>query len=212
MHENLPIVLAITRRSICSLAVILLLSFTGAAFGHGPELKGEPAQRRELNAPIADFVLTDQNGKRVAFEDLRDKRMVIDFMYTSCPDVCPLLTASLKILREHMRPGEAESIPFLSITTDPEIDTPAILKAYSKRNQADLSNWFWLTGDPRELARVWKNFGVSVNKQARGLINHTSVTVVADAQGKMRFVYFGSFPDPDALLEDLRALERENAT
>jgi hypothetical protein len=106
MHEKLPLV-ATARGSICSLAVILLfilLGFAGAVFGHGLEVRGEPAQRRELNAPIADFVLTNQDGKRVAFKDLRGKRMVIDFMYTSCPDVCPLLTASLKILREHMTP------------------------------------------------------------------------------------------------------------
>jgi protein SCO1/2 len=215
MQKDSPFVSVTAHGSIFPLAaalmVILLLGPVGAAFGHGPELNGESAQRRELNAPIADFVLTDQDGKRVAFKNLRGKRMVINFMYTSCPDVCPLLTASLKILRQQMRPGEAESIPFLSITTDPEIDTPAILKAYSKRNEADLPNWYWLTGDPRELATVWKNFGVSVDKQGRGLISHTTLTVVADSQGKMRFVYFGSFPDPDALLKDLRALEKENA-
>ena len=175
---------------------------------HGRQsiLKVDFAERRELNIAIDNFVLTDQDGRPREFRKLRGQPAVINFMYTSCPDVCTLLTASLKILRERLTPREAGSVRFLSITMDPEVDTPEILKAYSRRRQAEAANWWWLTGKAAELAPVWQEFGVSVKRLDRGLIEHTTLTVVADAEGNMRFAYFGSAPDPDALLEDLRAL------
>lgn len=173
---------------------------------HQSILKVEFAERREMNAAIDDFVLTDQDGRPLEFRKLRGKPLVINFIYTSCPDVCTLLTASLKILRERLKPGEAGSVRFLSITMDPEVDTPEVLKAHSRRRQADAANWRWLTGKAAELAPVWQEFGVSVKRLDRGLIEHTTLTVVADAEGNMRFAYSGSAPDPDALLKDLRAL------
>lgn len=173
---------------------------------HQSILKVEFAERRELNAAIDDFVLTDQDGRPLEFRKLRGKPLVINFIYTSCPDVCTLLTASLKIVRERLTPREAGNVRFLSITMDPEVDTPEVLKAYSRRRQAEAANWWWLTGKATELAPVWQEFGVSVKRLDRGLIEHTTLTVVADAEGSMRFAYSGSVPDPDAMLKDLRAL------
>ena len=197
---------------VAALALAVLLAPETEAPAHKSILKVEFAERRALNVLIDNFILTDQNGARVEFGKLRGKPVVINFMYTSCPDVCPLLTASLKIVREHMKPAEARDIRFLSITTDPEVDTPEVLKAYSGRHKADASNWSWLTGEARELAPVWQGFGVSVERLARGLIEHTTLTVVADAKGFMRFAYFGSAPDPDVLLKDLRALAASPST
>ena len=196
---------------VAALALAVLLVPGTEAPAHESILKVKFAERRELNVVLDNFVLTDQNGKRVEFGKLRGKPVVINFMYTSCPDVCPLLTASLKIVRDHMNPAEAKAIRFLSITTDPEVDTPKVLKAYSRRHQADAAHWSWLTGEARELAPVWQAFGVSVRRLARGLIEHTTLTVVADAAGHMRFAYFGSAPNPDVLMKDLRALEKDPA-
>ena len=196
---------------LVALALAVLLAPAAEAPAHESILKVKFAERRELNVVLDNFVLTDQNGERLEFSKLLGKPVVINFMYTSCPDVCPLLTASLKIVREHMNPAEAKAIRFLSITTDPEVDTPKVLKAYSRRHQAEGAHWSWLTGEARELAPVWQAFGVSVRRLARGLIEHTTLTVVADAAGHMRFAYFGSAPNPDVLMKDLRALKKDPA-
>ena len=199
-------------RTLGIVALAFVMAPMAEAPAHESVLKVKFAERRELNVLVDNFVLTNQNGKRLEFRKLRGKRVIINFMYTSCPDVCPLLTTSLKIIRDHVKEAEAKNIYFLSITTDPEVDTPKALKLYSQRHRADIPNWAWLTGDVRDLAVVWQVFGLGVKRLARGLIEHTALTVVVDTQGHMRFAYFGSAPDPDVLLKDLRGLATDPST
>jgi protein SCO1/2 len=97
----------------------------------------------------------------------------------------------------------------LTVTTDPEIDSPKILAAYAARYDADLDNWLFLTGSEVELRLVWKNFGVGVKRKARGLIDHTPLTAVVDKDGVMRVAYVGSSPAPKLVLADVRRLLAE---
>ena len=164
------------------------------------------AARREVAIPIADFSLTDQNGKPLKFRATRGKVVLVSFIYTSCPDICPLMTASMRQVQESLVRSEQKSVYLLSVTTDPEIDTPDVLKSYGGRYQADFSNWSFLTGERRELARVWKAFGVNVQRIGRGLVNHTSLTAVVDNKGTMRYAYYGSSPTDKVVLQDIRRL------
>ena len=137
---------------------------------------------------------------------MRGKVVLVAFVYTTCPDVCPLITASMQSVQRSLNGRERESVRFLSITTDPEIDSPDILKSYAGRYEVDLSNWSFLTGDLKTLQPVWKAFGVKVERKARGLVNHTALTALIDTKGVMRFAYFGASPDPKKVLQDIRAL------
>jgi len=94
----------------------------------------------------------------------------------------------------------------LSITTDPEVDTPSVLKSYGERYKADFSNWSFAGGDQKSLEKVWQVFGVKVERKARGLVNHTTLTGLVDKKGMMRFVYYGAAPDPHKILQDMRGL------
>ena len=200
------------KKTLGILALVFVMAPMAEVPAHESVLKVKFAERRELNVLVDNFVLTDQNGKRLEFRKLLGKRVIINFMYTSCPDVCPLLTTSLKIVRGRMEEAEAQNIYFLSVTTDPEVDTPKALKLYSRRHRVDVPNWTWLTGDVRDLTVVWQIFGLGVKRVARGLIEHTALTAVVDARGYMRFAYFGSAPDPEVLLKDLRGLETDPST
>ena len=176
------------------------------AMSHDPPSVGKEAVRRQVRLPVEDFSLTDQAGRSFRFQGLRGRVVLVTFMYTTCPDVCPLLTANMRLVQENLRPSERPAVFFLSITTDPEVDTPSVLKSYGERYKADFSNWFFVTGDQKSLERVWKIFGIKVERKARGLVDHTSLTGLIDKNGIMRLVYYGAAPDPKRILQDVRKL------
>ncbi len=156
--------------------------------------------------PIRNFSLTDQNGRSFDLQSISGKVVLVDFAYTTCPDVCPLMTAALRTVQTSLSTAERERVYLLTITTDPEIDVPKVLSAYAKRYHADLTNWAFLTGDESSLAAVWSNFGVKVNRKARGLVDHTALTAVFDQSRAMRFAYHGAAPDPNVIVQDIRSL------
>ncbi len=172
----------------------------------GSGSKAHELVRREVNLPIPDFSLTAQNGEPLEFKTLRGKIVLITFLYTTCPDVCPLVTVSMQSVQKDLSPKERESVYLLSVTTDPEIDKPEILKSYGERHQVDFTNWSLLTGNVQQLVLLWKAFGIKVLRKARGLVSHTSLTALMDGKGVMRYVYHGTAPDPKVILEDLRML------
>jgi protein SCO1/2 len=193
--------------------VMALVSTSGIqAVAHHPALtsKARKAVRRQMNIPVPDFSLTDQTGRHFRFQKLRGKLIVLTFVYTTCPDACPLITSSLQRVQTELSTNERKSVFLLSITTDPEIDKPQVLKSYAERYGIDFSNWSFLTGEEKELSSVWKAFGVKVERKARGLVDHTTLTALVDEKGGMRFVYHGSSPDSGVILQDLRALLNSN--
>jgi protein SCO1/2 len=131
---------------------------------------------------------------------------LLAFAYTTCPDVCPLITAALREVQSGLTPAEKTSVHLLTITTDPEIDNPQVLSSYAKRFAVDHSNWAFLTGDQAALSAVWKNLGVKVVPKARGLVDHTPLTGVIDRTGIARVVYLGSAPDAKMILRDVRSI------
>lgn len=135
--------------------------------------------------------------------------VLLAFIYTTCPDVCPLVTASMRSVQRSLEESEQKDVFLLSITTDPEVDSPGVLNSYAQRYQVDFRNWLFLTGDLKSLASVWKSFGIKVERKARGLVNHTTLTALVDQKGVMRFVYYGTYPDHKNILRDLRSLLRE---
>lgn len=188
------------------LALALAPGVHSQAMSHDPPSAGKGAERREVRLPVEDFSLTDQAGRPFRFHGLRGRIVLVTFMYTTCPDVCPLLTAGMRMVQEGLRTKESQSAFLLSITTDPEIDTPEVLKSYAARYKADASNWAFVTGDQKSLERVWKIFGVKVARRARGLVSHTTLTALADRKGVMRFAYYGAAPDHHKILQDMRRL------
>ncbi len=169
------------------------------------------AERRIASTPIADFRLIDEHGAPFAFADLSGRVVVVSFAYTSCPDVCPLLTASLRQVQDALSPEERREVQLLTVTTDPEIDQPKVLLAYGKRYGADFASWSFLTGAPAALQKVWRNFGVGVKRKGRGLVDHTPLTALVDRKKRLRFGYVGPSPARDAVLSDIRALLAERA-
>lgn len=154
-----------------------------------------------------DFVLTDQSGRQVRLRQFRGKLVLLNFIYTRCTDVCPLTTTALLQVQKGLirREQWAKDIVFLSVTTDPERDTPSVLRAYAKRYQTDARGWHFLTGPPRTVKEIHREYGIEVRLRGQGLQDHHLPTFVIDRDGIVLGAY-GVNPDPVAVLSDIELL------
>jgi protein SCO1 len=162
--------------------------------------------RREVNVAVPDFKLTDQNGKVFHFADARGKLVLITFIFTTCPDVCPLLTAQFAAIQRTLDKTKFRDYLLLSITTDPERDTGPILKNYAGRFNANFNHWSFLTASRADLAKVWKIFGVHVVKNESGQVQHTTFTTLVDRRGNRRIDYYGDKWQDKEVLKDIEWL------
>ena len=191
-------------RSIAILAALLAtVRLTGVVAAAD---KGETLPRI---GPAPDFALTNQNGQRASLSALRGKVVAITFIYTTCADTCPLLTAKMASLQGRLGPDLGPRVQFLSITVDPERDTPEVLKRYAEGHGAQGAGWAFLTGTPSEIRAVAKHYGVYYRKTSRGDVDHTFLTSLVDRDGILRVQYLGVRFDPNELLRDLQTLIRE---
>ena len=175
------------------------------ASSHIPIPPKEPSEigRRLVNKAVPDFKLTDQDGKPFQFRSTRGKLVLVTFIFTTCPDVCPLLTAKLAAIQRTMEEKKITAYSLLSITTDPERDTAPALKEYAGHFKADVRNWSFLTGSRQDIAKVWKLFGVNVTKNESGQVQHTSLTTLVDRQGNRRVDYYGDKWQEKEVLKDI---------
>lgn len=159
--------------------------------------------------PASEFTLTQQDGKRLALKELRGKTLAITFIFASCADTCPLLTAKMAGIQNRLGSEFGTKVFFVSITVDPERDTPEVLKRYSEVHKANPSGWAFLTGTPAEIRDVAKGYGIYYKKTPRGDVDHTFLTSLVDQKGILRVQYMGVKFNPDEMLRDLRSLLRE---
>jgi protein SCO1 len=178
------------------------------ASSHIPIPPKEPSEigRRVVKKTVADFKLTDQDGKSFNFTSTRGKLVLVTFIFTTCPDVCPLLTAKLAAIQRTLEEKNIKDYFLLSITTDPERDTTAALKEYAGHFKAHFRRWSFLTGSRQEVAKVWKLFGVNVTKNESGQVQHTSLTTLVDHEGNRRVDYYGDKWQEKEVLKDIEWL------
>jgi protein SCO1/2 len=159
--------------------------------------------------PAPAFTLTAQDERRLSLADLRGKAVVLTFIYTTCVDTCPLLTGKMAALQERLGADFGRRVFFVSITVDPERDTPAILKGYGAAHGAKFDGWAFLTGTPAEIREVAKRYGIFYKKTPRGDVDHTFLTSVIDPRGVLRVQYMGVRFEPTELLNDVRSVLAE---
>jgi protein SCO1/2 len=180
-------------------------ALTASAGGHEPN--GDARLSRIGLAP--DFTLTTQDGARLSLRDLRGKVVAVTFIYTSCVDTCPVLTAKMAALQARLGRELGTRVFFASVTVDPERDTPEALKRYAEAHGANPAGWAFLTGTPTEIRDVERRYGVYARKNPRGDVDHTFLTSLIDREGVLRVQYLGVRFNPDELLGDVRSLLRE---
>lgn len=155
--------------------------------------------------PMPPFTLVDQSGAAVSSESLRGRVLVVSFVFTTCVEACPLITAQLARLQSRTRAEQLDArVRFVSITLDPVTDTPAVLRRYAAAYGIDLASWHFLTGAPDDVARVIRTFGLATVAGDR--IAHGSLVLLVDREGRIAEKRTDLELDAERLLTSLRKL------
>jgi len=161
---------------------------------------------------VPAFTLTDQSG--AAFDSaskLRGQVWVADFMFTTCPGPCPMMSSQMHQVQAALGgEGNGQGIRLISFTVDPEHDTPQVLLEYGERFKANPEVWHFLTGARADLNHLSKN--VFKLGEVDGTKEHSTRFVLIDRSGQIRGYYLTSEPGAvDRVIEDARTLLRERA-
>ena len=160
--------------------------------------------------PAPSFSLTTQDKAPLKLVDLRGKVVAVTFIFTTCKDTCPVLTAKLVGVQRKLAADVSPNVAFVAISLTPKHDTPDVLKAYADAHNADLSRWYFLTGDAKQIQALAKQFGVFVKaKTSADDVDHGFLTSIIDRAGIIRVQYMGVRFEPNELLADLQALVKE---
>ena len=186
--------------------VLALLALSCAhASAHGSKAKG----RLPTVGAAPEFALTNQEGQRVTLADSAGTVRAVTFIYATCKDTCPALTAKMAVIQNKLGADFGKRVRFVSISVEPEIDTPVVLKAYAEKFGADPAGWSFLTGNPEEIQDVVRKYGAFAKRLKPGDVDHLFLTSLIDRKGMVRVQYLGYRFDPDEMLKDLRLLLRE---
>lgn len=162
----------------------------------------------EQGAMAPDAALIDQNNKRRSFSEWKGQPTLLTFIYTRCPmpNFCPLMDRNFVTIQRAgaTDPKLAGKFRLVSVTFDPDFDTPAVLKAHAAKLGADEKQWTFLTADRLTVERFGAKFGVGVVREGPGDITHNLRTVLIGADGKLLMIYPGSDWSTKTVLDDLR--------
>lgn len=175
----------------------------GGALRQDTAIRGRRAYR-EVGENLPDFALYDQTGQVVSPARFRGKQIMINFIFTRCQvaSMCPLATANMTITQRKAKEAGVNDIEFISITLDPEYDTPGVLLTYAKQRGIDTTNFSFLTGPESAIKDLLTQFGVIASFEG-SILKHTVSTVLIDPQGKIVWRVDGSQWSPDDFVKHM---------
>jgi protein SCO1/2 len=173
----------------------------------GPEITASDLVKE--GEPVPDKVLVDQDKAPRLISSLRGHRVALTFMYTRCPlpDFCPRMDKNFQQVQDAIKKTpQLADVHLMSVTLDPEFDTPAVLKKHAQGLKADSAVWHFVTGDRDELAGFAKSFGIIVEPATpTSALVHSLRTAVIDPEGRLVKAYSGNMWTPAELIADLKA-------
>jgi protein SCO1/2 len=148
-------------------------------------IRGNKAYR-EVGEKLPSFALYDQTGAVLKSDRFRGKQIMLNFIYTRCPiaTMCPAATLRFQETQKAARAAGVANLELVSITLDPEFDTPGVLKEYATERGIDTSNWSFLTGPEGAIKSLLAQFGVFAEFEG-SLLKHTLATLLIDEKGKI---------------------------
>ena len=168
-----------------------------------PALTNAKSERLREGDSVASFNLTTEAGETITPESYKGRPWIVTFVFTRCaiPNFCPLMSKNFATLQNALKAGNGPlaETRLLSISFDPEFDTPAVLKEYGKAEGADPEMWNFATGDPAEIANLTKQFAVQTTPEA-GTISHGLTTALISRDGKILKLWRGNGWTPEEVI------------
>jgi len=161
--------------------------------------------------PAPPFELVDQDGAPRSLASLRGKTVLLDFVYANCPGPCPILTGTHVRVQKLLPEGLRGKVWFVSVTLDPERDSPEALRAYGKARGADFASWSFLTGPAQAVEEVIARYGVGKMPAPGGEIQHIVVSFLIDSEGRIVKRYFGLEHHADDLVREIAELAEQGS-
>jgi protein SCO1 len=165
-----------------------------------------------------EFNLVDQDGQKISFpEAYSGNVMLVGYVYTHCPDICPIITYNMRDVQREL--AEEEGLMLVSVSFDPDRDTPEILYQYAESYRLNQGNWRLLTGEKKEVEALLEKLQIATVKTPTRFaedntpiyfIDHTDRVTLIDKKGQIRRHYMGSELSSDEVTEDIRTLLQES--
>ena len=175
------------------------------------ELVDSTLQHKKKFHKIAPFSLTNQNGLTVTEKDYMNKIYVADFFFTTCPSICPKMTANMGLIQENIKTDN--QVLLLSFSVTPEIDSVQQLKSYAIEKGVIDSKWNLLTGNKKEIYELARKSYLAVKTDGDGGEHdmiHTENFILVDPEKRIRGFYDGTDTNAmDELLSDIKVLQME---
>ena len=163
------------------------------------------------------FTLINQDSNKVVFpDDFKGKIIVTGFIYTNCPDICPMTTHNMQLVQNKISDEGIKNVQFIGISFDPERDTPALLKKYSKLRDINEDNFQFLTGKKETISSLLKEMNVLAISADSSFTDsgepiyfytHTDRITIVDQEGHIRAEFSGSQANREKIIEDIKTLE-----
>ncbi|MBT2656292.1 SCO family protein [Bacillus sp. ISL-18] len=184
---------------------LIVLAFTLILSACGKEIENA------VNWPIKDFTATSQQNKQIDLKDLKGKVWVSAFIFTSCADVCPPMTANMVKLQKKLKEENLKDVELVSFSVDPTVDTPEVLTHYAKQFGVDFNNWTFLTGYSQEFIEKFASdsFKTIVKKPVDGnQVIHQTFLYLVDKEGNIKKTYNGYKNVPyEEIINDIKTLQ-----
>lgn len=195
-------------------AAALVVILAAAGFWARSRLAAPALEGAVLTPPVRayDFQLPDQDGRVVSLADLRGKVVVLTFLYTHCPDYCPLIAEQLRGVHAQLT-GLGDRVAFVAVSVDPSGDTPDAIRAFLAAHHVT-GVLTYVRGTAEQLRPVWAHYFVASDAKEGPAgaapvtaIGHTTIVYVIDPQGQVR-VFLPANLDPKDLVTDINLLAR----
>ena len=180
-------------------AVLTIVALVSACSSR-PAPPGPPISSADC---LPNLKLTDQNAQIVNLSSLKGSLVLFDFIYTSCPGPCELMTQRMAKVADKLGPRFGTKVRFVSVTIDPEYDDSPKLLSYAREQGANRTGWLFLTGAPEQVTALMSAFKVERVRASDGSIDHVLAFFLVRGDGGLQGEYSPNHTRPELIAEDI---------